>query len=161
MQQPFGMNYYAALASIELCKDAGILDLTSDDYDFLTSAGVYQDKLWLPIDRSRARRCVESAVYGALDMLGFPRFPAPVEFIAAAISVYVAPQNVMTACSNMDGCEYVDNVINGIEQPVRAHQLFSHILRIKAGQLDHVNTRERTLTTNQLTAPTAKGSRDE
>src|SRR5262249_20686713 len=34
-------------------------------------------------DRSRARRCVEACVYGTLDFVGYPRFPAPVEFIAA------------------------------------------------------------------------------
>src|SRR5690348_18200120 len=29
--------------------------------------------------RSRARRCVEACVYGTLDFVGYPRFPAPVE----------------------------------------------------------------------------------
>src|SRR5260370_30769158 len=36
--------------------------------------------------RSRARRCVEACVYGTLDFVGYPRFPAPVEFIAAVIN---------------------------------------------------------------------------
>src|SRR5205823_588312 len=40
-------------------------------------------------DRSRARRCVEACVYGTLDFVGYPRFPAPVEFIAAVIAYYV------------------------------------------------------------------------
>src|SRR5438445_9659226 len=30
-----------------------------------------------------SRRCVEACVYGTLDFVGYPRFPAPVEFIAA------------------------------------------------------------------------------
>src|SRR5204863_3870880 len=42
---------------------------------------------------SRARRCVEACVYGTLDFVGYPRFPAPVEFIAAVIAYYVHPVN--------------------------------------------------------------------
>src|SRR5256885_2437799 len=56
-------------------------DLTEDDFDFLTS-----NKVWIATDRSRARRCVEACVYGTLDFVGYPRFPAPVEFIAAVIA---------------------------------------------------------------------------
>src|SRR5437867_7579064 len=41
---------------------------------FLTS-----NKVWIATDRSRARRCVEACVYGTLDFVGYPRFPAPVE----------------------------------------------------------------------------------
>src|SRR5438067_6813027 len=40
-----------------------------------------------------ARRCVEACVYGTLDFVGYPRFPAPVEFIAAVIAYYVHPVN--------------------------------------------------------------------
>src|SRR5438874_2029744 len=34
-------------------------------------------------DRSSALRCVEACVYGTLDFVGYPRFPAPVEFISS------------------------------------------------------------------------------
>src|SRR5256714_10526340 len=44
------------------------------------------------------RRCVEACVYGTLDFVGYPRFPAPVEFIAAVIAYYVHPVNIQTAC---------------------------------------------------------------
>src|SRR5690242_21937538 len=63
--------------------------LTEDDFDFLTS-----NKVWIATDRSRARRCVEACVYGTLDFVGYPRFPAPVEFIAAVIAYYVHPVNI-------------------------------------------------------------------
>src|SRR5689334_24689771 len=63
---------------------SAVLDLTEDDFDFLTS-----NKVWIATDRSRARRCVEACVYGTLDFVGYPRFPAPVEFIAAVIAYYV------------------------------------------------------------------------
>src|SRR5260370_25213274 len=36
----------------------------------------------------------EACVYGTLDFVGYPRFPAPVEFIAAVIAYYVHPVNI-------------------------------------------------------------------
>src|SRR2546430_11768112 len=71
-----------------LIQASAVLDLTEDDFDFLTS-----NKVWIATDRSRARRCVEACVYGTLDFVGYPRFPAPVEFIAAVIAYYVHPVN--------------------------------------------------------------------
>src|SRR5437762_1941478 len=47
-------------------------------------------------------RCVEACVYGTLDFVGYPRFPAPVEFIAAVIAYYVHPVNIQTACLIME-----------------------------------------------------------
>src|SRR5207253_10803379 len=79
----------SALASIKLIQASAVLDLTEDDFDFLTS-----NKVWIATDRSRARRCVEACVYGTLDFVGYPRFPAPVEFIAAVIAYYVHPVNI-------------------------------------------------------------------
>src|SRR5258708_1386633 len=77
------VRFQTALASIKLIQASAVLDLTEDDFDFLTS-----NKVWIATDRSRARRCVEACVYGTLDFVGFPRFPAPVEFIAAVIADY-------------------------------------------------------------------------
>src|SRR5437762_12077977 len=77
-----------ALASIKLIQASAVLDLTEDDFDFLTS-----NKVWIATDRPRARRCVEACVYGTLDFVGYPRFPAPVEFIAAVIAYYVHPRS--------------------------------------------------------------------
>src|SRR5260370_18452714 len=75
--------------------------LFRSDFDFLTS-----NKVWIATDRSRARRCVEACVYGTLDFVGYPRFPAPVEFIAAVIAYYVHPVNIQTACLIMEGAEF-------------------------------------------------------
>src|SRR5438105_2900076 len=72
------VRFQTALASIKLIQASAVLDLTEDDFDFLTS-----NKVCIATDRSRARRCVEACVYGTLDFVGYPRFPAPVEFIAA------------------------------------------------------------------------------
>src|SRR5262249_29230520 len=74
-EQP--VRFQTALASIKLIQASAVLDLTEDDFDFLTS-----NKVWIATDRSRARRCVEACVYGTLDFVGYPRFPAPVEFTA-------------------------------------------------------------------------------
>src|SRR5207247_9030739 len=50
----------------------------------------------------------------------YPRFPAPVEFIAAVIAYYVHPVNIQTACLIMEGAEFTENIINGVERPVKA-----------------------------------------
>src|SRR5262249_60424063 len=68
------------------------------------------NKVWIATDRSRARRCVEACVYGTLDFVGYPRFPAPVEIIAAVIAYYVHPVNIQTACLIMEGAEFTENI---------------------------------------------------
>src|SRR5207253_2955420 len=103
----------------------------SDDFDYLTS-----NKVWIATARSRARRCVEASVYGTLDFVGYPRFPAPVEFIAAVIAYYVHPVNIQTACLIMEGAEFTENIINGVERPVKAAELFAFTLRVRAGNTD-------------------------
>src|SRR5438128_3092008 len=105
------VRFQTALASIKLIQASAVLDLTEDDFDFLTS-----NKVWIATDRSRARRCVEACVYGTLDFVGYPRFPAPVEFIAAVIAYYVHPVNIQTACLIMEGAEFTENIINRSEE---------------------------------------------
>src|SRR5207249_3064571 len=72
------VRFQTALASIELIQASAVLDLTEDDFDFLTS-----NKVWIATDRSRARRCVEACVYGTLVFVGNLRCSAPVDLIAA------------------------------------------------------------------------------
>src|SRR6266478_3608057 len=99
------VRFQTALASIKLIQASAVLDLTEDDFDFLTS-----NKVWIATDRSRARRCVEACVYGTLDFVGYPRFPSPVEF--------------------------TENMINCVECPVKAAELFASTLRGRAGHTD-------------------------
>src|SRR5207248_10596111 len=73
---------------------------------------------WIATDRSRARRCVEACVYGTLDFVGYPRFPAPVEFIAAVIAYYVHPVNIQTACLIMEG-EESEEIGRAVQQECR------------------------------------------
>src|SRR5437868_1881228 len=139
------VRFQTALASIKLNQASAVLDLTEDDFDFLTS-----NKVWIATDRSRARRCVEACVYGTLDFVGYPRFPAPVEFIAAVIAYYVHPVNIQTACLIMEGAEFTENIINGVERPVKAAELFAFTLRVReigrAVQQERVESRVDVLT---------------
>src|SRR5258705_191913 len=132
------VRFQTALASIKLIQASAVLDLTEDDFDFLTS-----NKVWIATDRSRARRCVEACVYGTLDFVGYPRFPAPVEFIAAVIAYYVHPVNIQTACLIMEGAEFTENIINGVERPVKAAELFAFTLRVRAGNTDVLTDADR------------------
>src|SRR5262245_63586745 len=100
------VRFQTALASIKLIQASAVLDLTEDDFDFLTS-----NKVWIATYRSRARRCVEAWVYGTLDIVGYPRFPAPVEFIAVVIAYYVHPVNIQTNCFIMKGAEFSEKLI--------------------------------------------------
>src|SRR5436190_464964 len=114
------VRFQTALASIKLIQASAVLDLTEDDFDFLTS-----NKVWIATDRSRARRCVEACVYGTLDFVGYPRFPAPVEFIAAVIACYVHAVHLHTAGRILEGTESTHHLPNGVERPVKAAELFA------------------------------------
>src|SRR5687767_9851226 len=107
------VRFQTALASIKLIQASAVLDLTEDDFDFLTS-----NKVWIATDLSRARRCVVACVYGTLDSVGYPRFPAPVEFIAAVIAYYVHPVNIPTACLLLERAESTEHSIIVVVRPV-------------------------------------------
>src|SRR5437016_3898779 len=80
------VRFQTALASIKLIQASAVLDLTEDDFDFLTS-----NKVWIATDRSRARRCVEACVYITPDIIRYPSFPAPVDVVMTVIAYYVLP----------------------------------------------------------------------
>src|SRR5258707_1920355 len=99
------VRFQTALASIKLIQASAVLDLTEDDFYFLTS-----NKVWISTDRSRAHRCVEACVYGTLDFVGYPLFPAPVQFISTVISYYGLPVTMQTSCliiTCADHCEHI------------------------------------------------------
>src|SRR5262249_31361759 len=102
------VRFQTALASIKLIQASAVLDLTEDDFDLVT-----RNTVWMANDGSRGRRCLESCVYGTLYFVGYPRFPAPVEFIAAVIAYYGHPVNIRTACLIMESAEFTENIING------------------------------------------------
>src|SRR5258708_28095353 len=106
------VRFQTALASIKLIQASAVLDLTEDDFDFLTS-----NKVWIATDRSRARRCVGVCPYGTLDFVGYPRFPAPVALISAVIAYYVHPLSTQTACLILDVAEFPAPIINAVVPP--------------------------------------------
>src|SRR5437016_5732092 len=114
------VRFQTALASIKLIQASAVLDITEDDFDFLTS-----NKDWIATDRSRERCCVDACVYCTMDFILYPRFPAPVEFIAAVIAYYFHPVNTQTAYLIMEGAELTENIINGVERPVKAAEFFA------------------------------------
>lgn len=128
------IRYASALAAIKLTAENGQLDMTPEQFDFLTS-----DRPWINTERSEARRCLEAAIYGSVDFLSLPRFAVPAEFIAGTIAVFVHPSNFMTAVAFMDQCEWSENVINGIERPVKANELMAHLVQIVGGNQSFVD----------------------
>src|SRR5438094_6247240 len=42
----------------------------------------------------------------------------------------------LTACLIMEGAEFTENIINGVERPVKAAELFAFTLRVRAGNTD-------------------------
>src|SRR5258708_19670995 len=108
------VRFQTALASIKLIQASAGLDLTEDDFDFLTS-----NKVWLATDRSRARRCVEACVYGTLDFVGYPRFPRPAGVIPPVIAYYLHPVNIQTACLIIEAAEFTQNLLNRLHPPVQ------------------------------------------
>src|SRR5699024_6001415 len=76
------VRFQTALASIKLIQASAVLDLTEDDFDFLTS-----NKVWIATDRSRARRCVEACVYGTLECVVYALFAWLVVSVWLAVMV--------------------------------------------------------------------------
>src|SRR5690349_24159178 len=63
------VRFQTALASIKLIQASAVLDLTEDDFDFLTS-----NKVWIATDRSRARQKIEDRKSGSAGM------PRPISY---------------------------------------------------------------------------------
>src|SRR5690554_7619320 len=117
------VRFQTALASIKLIQASAVLDLTEDDFDFLTS-----NKVWIATDRSRARRCVEACVYGTLDFVGYPRFPAPVEFIAAVIAYYVHPVNIDRKSGSAGMPRPISYAVFCLKKKIILHVLFLSVV---------------------------------
>src|SRR5699024_12840175 len=85
---------------------------------------------------TRDRLCGDASVYCTLDFLGFHLIPAPVDFIHDDIAYYVHPVNIQTSFLIMEGAEFTENILNGVERPVKAAELFAFTLRVRAGNTD-------------------------
>src|SRR3546814_19900790 len=121
-------RFQKSFTNTKFIQASAVLDLSQDDFELLAS-----NKVWIATDRARARRCVEVCVYGTLDFVGYSRFHAPVEFIAAVIAYYAHPVNIQTACLIMEGDEFPENLINGVVRPFNAAECFEFLLIDSAG----------------------------
>src|SRR5437870_5797370 len=118
------VRFQTALASIKLIQASAVLDLTEDDFDFLTS-----NKVWIATDRSRARRCVEACVYGTLDFVAYARWPSTAAAVSAVIAYYVRPVHMQTARLIIEGAEFTESSTNSFTRPFRATNIFAPTLR--------------------------------
>ena len=124
-------RYATALSSIRLVQDSGLLGLVEEDLEFLMMSE--KPRPWINTDRVRAKRCIESVVFGTMDYLGLDRMAAPAEFVAGVIAYFVNPYNQQIACEFMKGVDWCENIIQGVHQPVSASSLFAHVLQVSAG----------------------------
>ena len=113
-----------------------VLEMSASDFDFLVS-----DKLWSYADKTRARKCITSAIGGGLDYLGLSRFELPVEHVAGVIAYFVDPINYLVACSFCDGMEWAENITSGTSQPVTAKVLYAFVIQIRGGFKDVIDHR--------------------
>ena len=93
---------------------------------------------------------MDSVLFGALDVLGLPRFELPAEYIAAWIALLVSPVNYETACVWYHGAQPVENLaetpeIAPIAEGITARQLFAlvQLSRVSMTNLDYMSHRER------------------
>src|SRR5205823_13839376 len=56
---------------------------------------------------------------------------------------YVHPVNIQTACLIMEGAEFTENIINGVERPVKAAELFAFHDETEIGRAVQQECRDR------------------
>ena len=74
-------------------------------------------------------------MFGTMDVLGLPRIQIPAEFLAAGISMFVQPSNLMVACrwmeQNSQTAEAQGNPQGTVNrESIAAEQLFSLCLQL-------------------------------
>ena len=85
-------------------------------------------KPWNHLARNRVRRVLDAVGQGIMDVVGTPRFELPAEYMAAVITSFVHPTNIMVACRWMEsGRPGVVLQTGSAEQvePVSPAQLFA------------------------------------
>src|SRR5205809_3022234 len=62
--------------------------------------------------------------------------PSPLTSTLFPYTTLFRSVNIQTACLIMEGAEFTENIINGVERPVKAAELFAFTLRVRAGNTD-------------------------
>ena len=91
---------------------------------------------WKANERNIVSKALHTLMYSTQDALGLQRFEVPAEYVAATISMFVHPSNIMVACSWMEadllsasaiGNPHLES-INRNE--IKAAQLFALVLQM-------------------------------
>ena len=70
-----------------------MVGLKKKDWEILTGS-----KMWVGTDRAMVTKSLQTLVHGFIDTMGLPRINVPAEFVATAITIFVAPCNYYSAC---------------------------------------------------------------
>lgn len=89
---------------------------------------------WASSDRMVVRQTFDALVFQSLDDLGLPRLALPVEYVAAAIVVFVHPVNYLVACtwSESHGSTTDEMAQGGEYDQFSARQLFAIVCNVYA-----------------------------
>src|SRR5436305_9654681 len=104
------VRFQTALASIKLIQASAVLDLTEDDFDFLTSI-----KVWIATDRSRARRCVEACVYVRWALLDNLAFLVLVRLFLPAFLFFFIPSTFKRPVSSWEALNLTKKLIMALD----------------------------------------------
>ncbi len=85
------------LAEGQACGSIEALGIQPEDLHLLCG-----DIPWKGVERTLVTRTLDSLMFGTMDLLALPRFKVPVEYVAAAITMFVKPTNLMVACQWME-----------------------------------------------------------
>lgn len=133
---PGSLNFQVAVGAMSLIAREGSLGhlnnigLSSADFDKVISP-IH----WLPSDRNRVSQSLGILLNSPADATMTPRFNLPAEYVAAAIAVFVSPNNIKTACRWVERPAPAGELGQGLEDPERctAQQLFALIVQFHGG----------------------------
>lgn len=93
-----------------------------------------QHALWASSDRSVIRQTFDALIFQSLDELGLPRLSLPVEYVAAAIVMFVHPCNYFTMCLWSESHGSTTDVMaqEGDYDQFTARQLFAIVCNVFA-----------------------------
>lgn len=87
---------------------------------------------WIATDRTRMKATLEALLSASMDVVGIPRFQMPAEYIAAGIALFVAPNNVHSACRFMERVPTAEHLGRAVDSSDKAtaDQLFALVVQL-------------------------------
>lgn len=135
--------YETALGAMNRIKAGALGDslsaigISKEEYALAVS-----DSPWLAADRAPVVRVIENLIHGTCDCAGIPRFEVPAEFVAAVLSIFIAPVNGQLACRWMEGSRVASDMeaAEGSIEPLEAKHLF--VLYLKLASVNTTDFRD-------------------